>query len=294
MAAKFDVFVVGDSTVDLFLNISEDSAYVLCQKEHCQLCFNYAEKIPLKEVARFVATGNAANFAVAAAKLGLKVGLYTLLGDDQDGKASKALLKQAGVNTKYALTDPGKSSNVSAVLNYQGERTILSFHQTRQYDLPNNIKTNWFYFSSVAEVTNHLEQQLVALVKASGAKLVFNPGSLQLKRGLIGMRDLLAICQLLILNKEEACALLDQTKETPVTEMLAQLQTFGPKIVVITDGQQGSWCADGTSKYFMPIVSSPVKDRTGAGDSYAAGLIAALVLGKSLRLKMILLTMQKS
>ncbi len=63
--------------------------------------------------------------------------------------------------------------------------------------------------------------------------------------------------------------------------MLA-LKALGPKIVVVTDGNQGAQAYDGETLYYMPPYSVPAVDTLGAGDAFGAAFTAAFILGHDL------------
>jgi sugar/nucleoside kinase (ribokinase family) len=52
----------------------------------------------------------------------------------------------------------------------------------------------------------------------------------------------------------------------------------------VTDGHDGAYASDGTQRYRVPCYPDPVPpfERTGAGDAFAAALVAALVKGRPL------------
>ena len=56
---------------------------------------------------------------------------------------------------------------------------------------------------------------------------------------------------------------------------------LGPEQVVITDGSAGAYGTDGTEHFVVPVFpdDGPVVDRTGAGDAFAATLVAGLASG---------------
>lgn len=55
------------------------------------------------------------------------------------------------------------------------------------------------------------------------------------------------------------------------------------EIAVVTDGANGSFIASGSSQIHVPSIPTRVVDTTGAGDCYAAGFLAGLVRGASLK-----------
>jgi sugar/nucleoside kinase (ribokinase family) len=61
-----------------------------------------------------------------------------------------------------------------------------------------------------------------------------------------------------------------------VKELLIKVKKLGPKIVVITDGKKGSYAMDEQGNFHHEgMHDSEVVERTGAGDGYTAGFIAA-------------------
>ena len=66
-----DFIAVGDTVVDEFINLKE--AHVSCDINHqdCTISMKWGDKIPYESATIVPAVGNAANAAVAAARLGL-------------------------------------------------------------------------------------------------------------------------------------------------------------------------------------------------------------------------------
>ena len=69
---NFDFVAIGDTTIDAFIRIKEASVNCDINKENCQICFDFANKVPYESVTIVPAVGNSANAAVAAARLGLQ------------------------------------------------------------------------------------------------------------------------------------------------------------------------------------------------------------------------------
>jgi sugar/nucleoside kinase (ribokinase family) len=55
---------------------------------------------------------------------------------------------------------------------------------------------------------------------------------------------------------------------------------------VVTDGPRGAYASDGVARYHVPAYPDPrpPQERTGAGDAFASGLLAALTRGDTLEL----------
>lgn len=67
-----------------------------------------------------------------------------------------------------------------------------------------------------------------------------------------------------------------------VSDLLVQLKSLGPKIVVITDGREGSYSIDENGKiYYLGLFPGDPIERTGAGDAYTTGFLVAMLSKKS-------------
>lgn len=274
---KLDILSVGDATLDIFVKITEASVMCSIDKETCLFCLSYADKIPIDSLAQSIA-GNAANNAVGSARLGLNAGFYSVIGDDETGKKIVETMRNEGVSLKYLKVDKGRPSNYSVVLNYKEERTILVYHYPRTYALPPlHHATHWIYYTSIGKNHQRLDRQLVSFIKKNGTRLGFNPGTHQLSRGVQALQPVLGITEVLFLNKEEAERLVGRLGA--MKNLLAALHALGPKTVVVTDGSRGSFAFDGKFFYQMSIFPVKVVEKTGAGDAFSTGFLAATVYG---------------
>lgn len=276
----FDVIVIGDSTMDTILMI--DDAQVQCdlKKEHCQICLNYADKIPISQTTQSLG-GNAANIAMGCRKLGLKTAIVTELGDDINGMLIKHEFEEAGIDARFARLNPKNETRYSIVLNYLGERTILSYHAKRKYSLPTLPATKWLYYTSVGDDFRVLQNQILTyLKKHPDCKIACNPGSYHLKKKFIDFKPIINKTDILFVNKEEAEKIVG--KDQPIAELLSSLLKMGVKTAVITDGENGSYAANKTEQYHLPSFDVKIVSKTGAGDAYASGFLSAIVNGQSL------------
>jgi ribokinase len=276
---SYDIISIGDATIDLFVGI--DDASVLCnlQKDMCLLCLSYADKIAASSFQRVIG-GNAANNAVGSSRLGLRAAFYSIVGGDDTGRRVLETVRREKVSSEYVVVAKKQETNSSVVLNYKAERTILVYHVDRKYEMQKFKPTKWFYLTSMGK--NHMDfhMKFLEYVKSTETKLGFNPGTHQLKQGLEKLRPMLESTTVLFVNKEEAQRLVGQ--HTDMKELLSAMRHVGPKIVVITDGENGSYAHDGLKYWKCGITDTPVVERTGAGDSFATAFLAALIHGKSI------------
>lgn len=285
----FDLITVGDATIDVFTKIHDAEVKCNINKTECKLCIEYGDKIAVDKL-DFLVAGNAANNSVGASRLGMKTAIYVNIGDDGSGKKIIQKLKDEKVNTRFVSVHKGMESNYSTVLNFQGERTIFVYHQDWKYKLPDLDQTRWVYFTSISQsfTQTNLISELTHFLERTGSKLVYNPGTYQMKADVTKHPKLLAHTEVFIVNVEEAKRILkhENKENIPVKKLLSDLHQLGPKYIVITDGVDGSFGFDGEKYYQIGIFPAELVEMTGCGDSYATGLMAGLFYGNDLKTAM--------
>jgi len=276
-----DIISIGDCTLDVFLDIDEATVSCEIKREQCLICFDYADKIPVKRLTKIPSAGNAGNNAVGSARLGMNAGIYTVIGNDRVGQEIKETFRQEGVTTHYIRTDSKHETNYSTVLNYNGERTILVYHYERNYSLPKIPKTKWLYYTSLGQGHGHLNNQIVKYLKKNpGTHLGYNPGTHQLREGLKNLKPVLKKTEVLFVNKKEAETIIGKQNQTIKSLELA-LHELGVNNVIITNGPDGAYAYNGINHYHLPIFEKyKAIERTGAGDAFSTGVIAGLFWGK--------------
>ncbi|MBI4148845.1 carbohydrate kinase family protein [Candidatus Woesearchaeota archaeon] len=272
-----DLISIGDVTEDVFIQVDELS--VLCPhgKQSCLLCMRFAEKIAASRVDKLTG-GNAGNVAIGCNRLGLHSALFSVVGDDEQGRLIRQSLKKERVSTAYFSLKKGERTNYSVVINYQAERTILVHHEPRKYPRFHLAPCRMLYFTSMGTGSEKLHRPLLSYAKKHHPFFAFNPGTHQLKSGLRKLKPLLQASDAVFLNTEEAQLLLS-TQKIDFPFLLRKLKASGTKIAVITDGPAGSYAYDGRTFWYCPIYDVPIVERTGCGDSYASGFLAALFYG---------------
>jgi ribokinase len=280
-----DFIAIGDTTVDEFINLKEAHIHCDIDKQNCTISMKWGDKIPYENSELVPGVGNAANAAVAAARLGLATAFVSNVGNDSFGEKILATFKEAGVATTYVVVNQGVPTNHHYALCYEAERTILIRHEVYPYVIPQEFEPpKWIYLSSTGEGAAEFHSELAEWILAHPeTKLAFQPGTFQIAMGKETLAKIYAAANVVAVNKEEAERILG-VAETDVTELLKRMGSLGPKIVLITDGPQGSYAYDGTHMLQAPIYPdpSPPKNRTGAGDAMTATFVVALSLGKTI------------
>src|SRR3989344_6023019 len=124
---NLDLLTVGDASIDTFLTPAESEALCRIDTKECLIAFSYGAKLPVRSL-EFSVGGNAANNAVGVKRLGINVGLVLTLGHDIVGNTIVEKLREEEVDLTYVIQQPETSSNYSTIINYSGERTILTYH----------------------------------------------------------------------------------------------------------------------------------------------------------------------
>ena len=279
---KFDLMSIGDVTLDTYLVPEESETLCMVDSKESLICFSYGDKIPVKSLNMSVG-GNAGNNAVGATRLGLKVGLVSTLGGDSIGNQILAKLKSEGVDLTFAIQQKSARSNYSTALNYQGERTIFTYHAPRSYEFPVHLPlTPWVYLTSMGEsfrpFYNHFTDWLNK--HKDEVKLAFNPGSRQM-RALDETRDVISASHMIYVNKHEAEKITGYEGDD-IKELLKNLSAIGPKISIVTAGPAGSFVYDGERFVKAGVLPVDAYERTGAGDAFGSGCLSAIIKGKPL------------
>jgi len=277
---KYDFVALGDITTDAFIKLTDAEEHI----EHGtrELCVRFGDKVPYDEVTEVRAVGNAANAAVAAARLGLSSALVAWVGNDENGKNCLETLRAQGVAQEYMTTEEGKHTNYHYVLMFGPERTILIKHEAFSYKLPAFAEPpRYLYFSSISESAKEFHHEVARYcADHPETKLVFQPGTFQIKLGTEELKDLYAVTEVFFCNKEEAQKILG-TEESDVKKLMAGIRALGPKTVVVTDGPNGSNIMDDSGAWHAPMYPDPAPpvSRTGAGDATASTTVSYIIKG---------------
>jgi len=278
---KYDFIAIGDTTIDAFIRIKEASVHCTINRERCEICMRFADKIPYEDVWVVPAVGNSANAAVAAARLGLTSAIVTNVGADKNGKNCIDTFKSEKVGTGFIRVHKRAKTNYHYVLWYEDDRTILIKHEKYDYQLPDIGSPKWIYLSSLGEDANHLYPKISAYLKTHPEiKLAFQPGTFQIKLGKERLESIYKRSDLFFCNKEEAGRIVG-LKDAPIEKLLLGIQSLGPKIVVITNGPRGAYALEDAKMWSMRSYPDPKPpfERTGAGDAFSSTFTIALALG---------------
>ena len=217
--------------------------------------------------------GNPVNVAVCLSRLGVKASYLGAVGTDDFGRKMAAALAGKGVDVSHVQTKEGKTAMTHICL--EGEERILGEYEEgvmETYRLTEEDRA--FICRHDAVVTGlwgHCEGEL-AWLRGQGLLTVFDCADRPEDPA-----ALTAIPHTDILFFSDA-----HSSEQALREKLRKLAAQGVHTVVATRGEKGSLAFDGACFTECGIIPCEVIDTMGAGDSYIAGFVAAVLEGATL------------
>jgi sugar/nucleoside kinase (ribokinase family) len=144
-------------------------------------------------------------------------------------------------------------------------------------EVPEAYRDSEFVF--LANTAPALQQQLLGQVEGP-VFVAADTMNCWIENDLDDLRQLLKKVHCLIINEDEARMLAGESDLFRAAEVVLAM---GPGVVVIKKGGSGSVMCDGSGKFILPAYpAAEVKDPTGAGDSFAGGLMGYLAqVGKT-------------
>jgi len=277
----FDIVTIGDCIKDTFIipHKGEIEAKRNGPKE-VDIYFAHGSKISIDEMHRSIG-GSACNVSVGMKRLGFDSAVISPLGDDDDAEIIKSRLDEEGVETKFLKTFPKNKTSNSVILVYKSDRTVFVYRGLKDYSLlklPKSAgwRTKWLYLGPVANSFESNYKDLISLASEKSVNIAVNPGHRQIIEGREKLKKLLYVSKVLILNKEEAIDLTKMSKFVKIKELLKRLKSYGPEIVIITDGKDGVYITNGEEYFGLKSLEVEVVDSTGAGDAFSSGFLAGL------------------
>lgn len=227
--------------------------------------------------------GQGANVAVRLARAGVEVRLATAIADDAAGRLLLAAIEAEGVG--LVRMRAATSGTVVALLDATGERAMLSDRVTLDPAVVAAACAGaaWVHCSAYPLADDATGDALAVALGSlpASTRLSSGGGSLPSDSAMAArVRDRIATARvsLLILARDEAASLLDAPLPSLAAAADALAGAFPTTIAVVTGGAAGSAAAGPGFALSVPAQdpSTPMVDATGAGDAYAAALIAAL------------------
>ena len=227
------------------------------------------------ETREYVLGGSASFFSYAASYFG-GVNLVGVVGDDFPPEHVE-LLKSRGINTSGLQIVPGKKTfywRGKYMPNMNDRETLeVNLNVFGEFDpvLPEEYRRSKFVFLANGAPSI----QLKVLEQVPGRSLaVADTMDLWIKTAHGDLMTLLKRIDGLVMNDSEAKLL---TGDENLVRAGHAVRKMGPKFVVIKKGEHGAMFFSEHETYVMPAYPTPdVVDPTGAGDSFAGGMMGYL------------------
>lgn len=271
MAADIDLLILGDANPDLILR-GGDVVPAFGQAEH------------LVDDARLTMGGSGAILACGAAKLGLRVAICALVGDDLFGRFVREGLEAAGVDTTGIETDEAAPTGVTVVLSGPGDRAIITMPGTIAGLRAELIDPSLLARARHVHVSSYyLQTALVPALPGIFDGVHDHGGTTSLDPNW-DPSDLWDGRLLELLHKTDVFMpnAMEATRLGRTSDLEDAVRTLGSRadLVVVKNGDHGA-IAGGHGRLDHALgIDTDVVDTTGAGDSFDAGFLAAWLGGE--------------
>ncbi|MCK4884075.1 MAG: carbohydrate kinase family protein [Candidatus Diapherotrites archaeon] len=276
-----EIITMGSATVDMIVT-SPDAKFMEIDGKLTEskfLCLELGDKLLVDKI-RYETGGGGTNTAVALSRLGRNTTPILKMGDDLHANFILEDLKKNKIDCSQVISEKG-ACGFSVILISPGHDRVILTHKGENDNLEKKhlnkslIKdTPLMYQTSLTGNSFKTGAFAAKLSRKNGNTLMYNPSLYLTELGHKKIKPIITNTNVLIMNKEEARTLLGipvNLKNDYINKILCDLLSFGPEIVIVTDGNNGAYAFDGSIKYFIPTVDVKIADATGVGDAFGAG-----------------------
>ena len=212
--------------------------------------------------------GNPVNVAVYLRHMGVDASYTGAVGTDSYGSFMVDALNGKGIDTSHVHVDEG-STAITKVEIVNGNRVFGDYIEGVMEDFaPTDDDVKFFceHDLVVSGIWGHADKAMPA-VHAAGVPVVFDFSDQP--------QDPMVLET--VPYVDYAFFGLESDDNEQVRTYMRDIQSKGPKVIVVTLGENGSLAVDGTDFYKGDIVECEVVDTMGAGDSFIAGFIKGIL-----------------
>ena len=272
-----DVTVIGPSVIDILAAPFDPEALAKGKRDVDQIRMSFG--------------GDALNESVVLSRMGKKVQLISKIGADEAGRSIRKHLEKEKVSTKHVIVEQGLNTSVNiALVDADGGRKFLTDPHSSQRKL--GLEDVLPMLDETAPIVSFASifispcfsiektEQVFSRIKAAGKTLVSDVTRPKNGETFDDLKFLFPYMDFFVPNDEEIFLL---TGEKDPYKNVQMLVDAGVKTAVVKIGKDGCLIGTRDGILHVPAVAG-VKcvDTTGAGDSFAAGLIAGLAEGRSI------------
>jgi len=220
--------------------------------------------------------GSTGNALAALATLGARARYFGRVGDDHFGRFIVSGLDEVGVNTSLVLVEKGKLSPVSIVEidEVTRRRRILYTRGNTAALTPRDIPPRLLAGASMLFIDGQqpaLQAAIAEKARSKGVAVLLNANNLS-----EGMGELLALSDIVIGSERFAS---EFAPSDNVERSLREITRLGPRVAVITLGDEGAVGLEGDKLVQQEPLDVFVADTTGAGDIFCGAFAFAASAG---------------
>nr|WP_296748225.1 PfkB family carbohydrate kinase [Thioalkalivibrio sp.] len=222
--------------------------------------------------------GNAANTAYLLAQAGHRTDLAAVVAAGAEGDALLGLLNAQSIGVGTCTRKDGRTPTSHVLRSLaSGSRTIVHFRDLPELSAADfrNIELagyDWFHFEG------RNPGELPAMLRATRRAVVDQPLSLELEKPREGLDAALPLADVLLFSRGWAQS---RSADDPEDFIRRAARQRPDQLQTLTWGHRGAWLAHrGAVFHCQPSARLEIRDSLGAGDSFNAGLIQALVSGE--------------
>ena len=216
------------------------------------------------------AGGSAANVAIDMRRLGLRSGIIAKVGLDSFGRLIVDELMKEGVDVSGLKVGFDETGFTIVVINGKGETAMYGFKGVAGELYATIIERAKFVHIASLRIDTSFRAATIA--KDMDKKVSWDPGRVLSMKGIRKLGALIRLVDIVLVNERECMNLTGKGDYRIGAE---EIRDLGPELVVIKRGARGVYVlGDEVNKEFPAyVVPNPI-DTTGAGDAFAAGLLA--------------------
>ncbi|HUT76468.1 MAG TPA: PfkB family carbohydrate kinase [Polyangia bacterium] len=220
--------------------------------------------------------GGAAVYIALSARHFCDVALVGVVGEGDFPDEHVSLLTARGVDVSGLARAPGRTFRWSGVYaaDFSSRRTIrteLGVFERFDPEIPRAHRASRFLL--LGNIHPALQLRVLDAMD-EGCFVATDTMNLWIETTRAELVQVISRTDLLVINDEESLLL---TGEPQIAVAAERILAMGPRCVVIKRGEHGAWLFDGGRPFFAPAMPLlEVVDPTGAGDSFAGGLLGHL------------------
>jgi ribokinase len=230
--------------------------------------------------------GKGVNQAIAASRMGARVAFVGRVGNDGRGEEIIDGLDRDGVDTSFiAATDHRPTGAALVMVGENGEKQILTApganHDMRQSDVERAaavIRSAKVVVTQL-EIPTRIAESVLRIAHEANVTTVLDPAPAKpLPRRILNTVDIIRP------NRDEAQSLTGQRIRGRNSAQRAAriLLKQGAGAAIVHAGHEGNLLLTPELEHWLPHVTVPVVDSTGAGDAFVGALAAQLAEGDDL------------